>query len=134
MNFEKLYNEAKSVINPRQLSPYVEAGGVGAALLTNSGNIFVGACLDTPCSLGFCAERAAAASMITAGKNQVVKMIAVDWDGKILPPCGTCREFISQLHEKNYNAEVMVAEGKVMTLEELMPFDWKKKSNKEERE
>jgi cytidine deaminase len=63
--------------------------------------------------------------MITARENRVVKMVAVNWDGKILPPCGRCREFISQLHPDNPNAEVMVGEGKVVTLQELLPFDWR---------
>ena len=75
--------------------------------------------------MGFCAEHAAAAAMITAGENRVVKMVAVNWDGMILPPCGRCREFISQLHEENPNTEVLVAKGRVMTLRELLPFDWR---------
>ena len=125
MKFDKLYKRAKSVINPRQLTKHAEAGGVGAALLTESGNIYEGVCLDTACSLGFCAEKAAAAAMITAGENQIKKMIAVDWDGSIIPPCGSCREFISQLHPNNLNTEVMVTEGKIMTIEDLLPRDWK---------
>ena len=64
--------------------------------------------------------------MITAGENRVLKMVAVDWDGSILPPCGRCREFISQLHERNKEAEVLVAEGEICSLEELLPYDWKK--------
>ena len=36
--------------------------------------------------MGFCAEHAAAAAMITAGQNLVLKMVAVNWDGEILPP------------------------------------------------
>jgi len=75
--------------------------------------------------MGFCAEHAAAAAMITAGENRVVKMVAVNWDGKILPPCGRCREFISQLHPENSNAEIMVNEKTVVTLRELLPFDWR---------
>lgn len=80
-------------------------------------------CIDTACSMGFCA---AEASMITEGENRVLKMIAVGNKGDIMPPCGRCREFISQLHEDNVNTEVMVSEGKIVTLNELMPFDWRK--------
>ena len=91
MEFDELYQQAKSVINPRRLSQEAEAGGVGAALLTESGTVYRGVCIDTACSMGFCAEHAAAAAMVTAGENYVVKMIAVNWDGRILPPCGRCR-------------------------------------------
>lgn len=125
MTFDELYKQAKSVIHPRKLSDYAEAGGVGAAILSESGKVYTGVCIDTACSMGFCAEHAAAAAMITAGESRVLKMIAVDWDGRILPPCGRCREFISQLHDDNLKAEVMVGEGIVVTLRELLPYDWR---------
>ena len=126
MSFDELYERANAVLNPRKLSEYAEAGGVGAAILSEGGNVYTGVCIDTACSMGFCAEHAAAAAMITAGQNRVLKMVAVDWDGSILPPCGRCREFISQLHDENIKAEVMVAEGRVVTLEQLLPYNWKK--------
>ena len=125
VEFDELYQQAKSVLNPRRLSPEAEAGGVGAAILSESGKIYTGVCIDTSSSMGFCAEHAAAAAMITAGENRVVKMVAVNWDGMILPPCGRCREFISQLHEENATTQVLVTKGTVMTLRELLPFDWR---------
>jgi cytidine deaminase len=125
MNFEELYKIAKSVIYPRKLSEYADAGGVGAAILTESGKVYTGVCIDTACSMGFCAEHAAAAAMITAGENRVLKMIAVGSAGNIMPPCGRCREFISQLHKDNLSTEVMVKEAVVVTLKELLPHDWR---------
>ena len=125
MEFDELYQQAKSVLNPRRLSDEAEAGGVGAALLAESGKVYTGVCIDTSSSMGFCAEHAAAAAMVTAGESRVVKMIAVLWDGKILPPCGRCREFISQLHPNNPEAEVIVSEEKIVLLRELLPYDWR---------
>jgi len=125
MTFEELYTRAKAVLNPRRLSPEAEAGGVGAALLSDSGAVYVGVCIDTACSMGFCAEHAAAAAMVTAGGHRVLKMVAVNWDGAILPPCGRCREFISQLHEDNRAAKVLVAEGVIVPLHRLLPHDWR---------
>lgn len=125
MTFDELYNQAKSVLNPRRLSSEAEAGGVGAALLTESGAVYIGVCIDTACSMGFCAEHAAAAAMVTAGENRVLKMVAVNWDGQLLPPCGRCREFISQLHDANLDTEVLVTGGVVLTLRELLPYDWR---------
>lgn len=126
MTFDELYQAAKSVLNPRKLSAYAEAGGVGAALLSAGGKVYTGVCIDTACSMGFCAEHAAAAAMITAGESQVRMMIAVGWDGQIMPPCGRCREFISQLHDDNLQTQVMVAADRVMTLQALLPYDWRK--------
>jgi cytidine deaminase len=125
VNFDELYQHAKSVIHPRRLSESADAGGVGAALLTDSGAVYVGVCIDTACSMGFCAEHAAAAAMVTAGENRIVKMVAVNWNGGVLPPCGRCREFISQLHPENVKAEVLVGAGKVVTLRNLLPHDWR---------
>lgn len=123
--FDDLYQAAKVTLNPWQLSESAESGGVAAALLTQNGNIHLGVCIDTACSMGFCAEHAAAAAMVTAKENHVVKMIAVGWDGRIMPPCGRCREFVSQLHDQNLNAEVMVAKDKVVRLDDLLPHDWR---------
>jgi cytidine deaminase len=125
MTFEELYQQARSTLNPRRLSDMAESGGVGAALLTENGKVYLGVCIDTSSGMGFCAEHAAAAAMVTAGENHVVKMVAVNWDGKVLPPCGRCREFISQLHPENIHAEVLVTSEKVVTLQELLPYDWR---------
>ena len=126
MTFPELYEKAKAVLNPRRLSDYAEAGGVGAALVSDGGNVYTGVCIDTSSSMGFCAEHAAVAAMLTAGEaGRILMIVAVNWDGRILPPCGRCREFISQLHTENRNTEVMVAKDTVLTLRELLPYDWK---------
>ena len=125
MGFDELYQRAINVINPKKLSKFAESGGVGAAILTNIGNVYVGVCIDTACSMGFCAEHAAAAAMITSGENIISKVIAVNWNGDILPPCGRCREFLSQLADENINAEVMVKENVIVSLRDLIPYDWR---------
>lgn len=53
--WDKLYNEARKVQNGRIVSPFIEAGSVAAAILTKSGNIYVGVCIDTASTLGMCA-------------------------------------------------------------------------------
>ena len=121
IDYARLYEAARDVVNPRRLSASSEAGGVGAAILTDKGNLYRGVCIDTPCSMGFCAEHAAAAAMITAGENRVVAMVAVNWEGTIYPPCGRCREFIRQLHDDNIHAKVMAGPEMILTLEELLP-------------
>lgn len=125
MEFQELYQIAKETLNPWKLSDDVEAGGVAAALVTDQGNVYKGVCIDTACSMGFCAEHAAISAMITARENRILKIVAVGWDGKIMPPCGRCRELIKQVHSENKNTEVLVAEDKVMTIAELLPFDWR---------
>lgn len=122
VSFDTLCTQAKSVLNPRRLSSEAEAGGVGAALLAVNGKVYTGVCIDTGSSMGFCAEHAAAGAMVTDGESRVLKMVAVDWEGRVIPPCGRCREFISQLHDENDATEVMVREGVVVTLRDLLPY------------
>lgn len=77
------------------------------ALVTNSGNIFVGVCIDTACSLGMCAERNAIANMITCGETKIEKLIVVRSDGEVGMPCGACRELMMQLDENSGDIAIM---------------------------
>lgn len=130
MSFDELYKRALEVVNPREFSYYCTGGEVGAAIQSESGNIYTGVCINSACGVGFCAEHSAAAAMITNGENVINKVIAINKKGDILPPCGRCREFLGQLSDLNADAEVMVEEGKVLTLAELLPYDWRKIKNK----
>ena len=122
MEFTELYQAALEVLQPRRISPDVEAGGVAAALVTDQGNVYRGVCIDTSCSMGFCAEHAAIAAMLTAGENWVEKIVAVNWDKHILPPCGRCREFLLQLG--NPETLVLVAEDTAVPVKDLLPYAW----------
>ena len=124
MEFNKLYDIAKNTLNPRAISKNSYAGSVAAAILSESGRVYTGVCIDTPCSMGFCAEHAAIAAMITAGENRITKVIAVYEDGTIIPPCGRCREFICQIHDENYKCEVMIKKDKILTINDLLPYRW----------
>ncbi len=122
-----LYTAAKAVLKPRNVSEIIEAAGVGAAVESVSGKIYVGVCIDGACTLGICAERNAIFNMITNGEDSIKRVIAVNWDGKVLAPCGACRELMTQLMPKEYrNIEVMLDyEGnRVVTLGELTPEWW----------
>lgn len=124
--WEKLYNEAKRVHNPRTVSSMVDAGGVASAILTKAGNIYVGVCIDTCSSLGMCAERNAIANMITNGEHEIDKVIAVMGNGKSGPPCGACQELMMQLGQNGGDIEIMIDYDtrKTVTLGELMPNWW----------
>ena len=95
--WQELYDAAKQVLKPRDISKIIEAGGVSAAIESVSGKIYVGVCVDTACTLGVCAERNAIFNMITNGEDSIKRVIAIDRDGKAIPPCGACREFMTQL-------------------------------------
>ena len=123
--WDKLYQAAKAVQNPRTISPFVDAGGVGAAILTRAGSIYTGVCIDTACSLGMCAERAAIAAMLTGGESQIEKVVAIMPDGRVGPPCGACQELMMQLDAESGSIEILLdyETKRTCTLGELTP-DW----------
>ncbi len=130
LEWKRLYEAAKSVQNNRKISDYVEAGGVAAAILSSSGKIYTGVCVDTCSTLGICAERNAIFNMLTNGENEITKVIAVMSDGRTGTPCGACRELIVQLMPKNYKSvEIMLdyEKGETITLGELTPLWWTEK-------
>ena len=125
--WKNLYDEAMKVLNPRKISEWMEAGGVAAAVESESGKIYTGVCVDSACTLGICAERNAIFNMITQGEQRIRRVIAVNWNGKAMPPCGACRELMAQLMPDGYrDIKIMLdyEKEKVLTLGELTPKWW----------
>lgn len=122
--WKKVYDSARAVVNPKRISEQMCSGGVGAAVMTKTGNIYTGVCIDTDCSLGMCAERNAISTMITSGEFEIKMVAAIDKKGHILPPCGACREFMMQLKNSS-DIEVLVDnKGTVVKLKDLMPYSY----------
>lgn len=125
--WEELYRAAKAVQRDRKISDYVEAGGVAAAILSESGRIYTGVCVDTCSTLGICAERNAIFNMITNGEQRISKVLAIMPDGKTGAPCGACRELMVQLMPEDHKSvEIMLdySTGRIVTLGELTPEWW----------
>lgn len=125
--WERLYREVHRVLKPRKVSEMMETAGVAAAVESTSGNIYVGVCVDSACTLGICAERNAIFNMLTNGEDAIRRVVAVNRDGKVLAPCGACRELMAQLMPDRYREiEVMMdyETGEVVTLGALTPRWW----------
>ena len=125
MKWKELYNKARGKLNPRTISPFIDAGGVAAAILTDSGNVYTGVCIDTACTLGMCAERNAIANMITNGESKITKLVCVMSNGNVGSPCGACREYLMKLDKDSAYIEILVnvETEKTVKLSELLP-DW----------
>lgn len=125
--WKMMYEAAKSAQNERRLSRYVDAGGVAAAVLSKSGKIYTGVCIDTCSTLGICAERNAIFQMITAGEHEIARVLAIMPNGRTGAPCGACRELMVQLMPDSYqNVEIMLDYqiGKTVSLGALTPEWW----------
>ena len=106
---------------------------VGAALLTKSGRVFVGANIEnasfTPT---VCAERVAFFKAISEGEREFSAIAIVG--GKhgnvtdMFMPCGVCRQVMAEFCDDDF--EIIVAltpdDFKSFTLKELLPFGFSK--------
>lgn len=125
--WQEMFEAAKAVQSERRISEYVTAGEVSAAVLSESGKIYTGVCIDTCSTLGICAERNAIFNMITHGEQKIRRVLAIMPDGKSGAPCGACRELMVQLMPDDYKSVEILLDydsGRVMTLGELTPEWW----------
>ena len=112
-------------------APYSEFC-VGAALLCADGEVFVGVNIENG-SYGatICAERSAFCSAVSAGKSEFVAIAVVGAEKgtkprKICPPCGICRQFMSEFCSRDFT--VLLYDGQAViekTLGELLPEAFK---------
>ena len=125
--WKEMLQAARAVQNGRKISDFVDVGGVAAAILSSSGKIYTGVCVDTCSTLGICAERNAIFNMITNGEQEIERVLAIMSNGKSGPPCGACRELMVQLMPGRYqNIQVLIdlETEEIVTLDELTPKWW----------
>ncbi len=102
---------------------------VGAALLTQQGNIFTGCNVENiSYGLTVCAERnAIAAAVATEGGHQMkIQAIAIA-NNRQLPcsPCGACRQVIAEFAQKNTFVIFLGQEGiEITTISDLLPAEF----------
>ena len=122
-----MYEAAKTVRGHKVISDYVTAGEVSAAILSKSGKIYTGVCVDTCSTLGICAERNAIFNMITNGEYEIARVLCISPNEGKGAPCGACRELMVQLMPGKYkDIEIMInyKTDSVMKLGELTPEWW----------
>ena len=102
---------------------------VGAALLTQQGNIFTGCNVENiSYGLTVCAERnAIAAAVVTEGGDRMkIQAIAIA-NNRQLPcsPCGSCRQVIAEFAQKNTFVIFLGQEGiEITTISDLLPAEF----------
>lgn len=123
----EMYEAAKAVLSERRISEYVTCGEESAAILSKSGKIYTGVCIDTNSTLGICAERNAIFNMITNGEHEIDKVLCILPDGSNGAPCGACRELMVQIMARKYHdIEIMLdySTGRTVKLGEITPEWW----------
>ncbi len=130
--WEEMYLKAKEEYHPEEVSPFIEAHHVVAAVQSaKTDKIYTGFCIEGASGvINLCAERTAALNMYINEGNLVVKrMIAFRNDppknnGGM--PCGACREFFMQAAYENRDMEILTdyETRKVVYLRDLIPNWW----------
>lgn len=123
MNKKELIKEALKA-KEKAYVPYSNFH-VGAALLTNSGELFTGCNIEIASySPTLCAERTAIFKAVSEGYREI-KEIAVVGDSNYSYPCGVCRQV---LREFGKDARIYVANSendyREYTLEDLLPHSF----------
>ncbi|MDD4159890.1 MAG: cytidine deaminase [Synergistaceae bacterium] len=100
---------------------------VGAAILFDDGSVVSGCNVENGSyGLSICAERNAMAAAVNEGHLKPVAIAVVGGrQGEICPPCGACRQFLSEF---NSNLSIVLEDkGKpiVYSLRELLPLQFK---------
>jgi len=113
--------ESARAVRDNAYAPY-SGFRVGAAVISESGKIYVG-CNVESASYGasLCAERAALAQMIAAGEHRVVTVVVFVDGAEPAMPCGICRQWICELGP---HAEIVTATPtrvKRANIDQLMP-------------
>ena len=128
--WEKMYLEAKKEYHPEEISPFINAHHVVAAVESESGKIFTGFCIESASGvMNLCAERVAALNMyVNSGETVIKRLIAFrsnpPKNGGM--PCGACREFLMQLSYENHNMEILTdyETRKTVLLKDVIPNWW----------
>ncbi|MEW4306697.1 cytidine deaminase [Rossellomorea marisflavi] len=122
MNVQQMITEAKAA---RELAyvPYSRFQ-VGAALLTKDGKVYRGCNIENAAySMCNCAERTALFKAYSEGDKDFSMLTVVADTKRPVPPCGACRQVISELCPKDMRVVLTNLNGDVreLTVAELLP-------------
>ncbi len=98
---------------------------VAAIVVSKSGKFYEGMSMEFDCILGACAERTAFYKMMP--DEDEIQIVVAMHKKDILPPCGSCRELMTQMNRKNINNTwVIVSKTEKIKLKDLIPYNWQK--------
>jgi len=128
MDYRRLVESAKRA-QKYSYSPY-SAMKVGAAILTDDGNIYTGCNIENSSfGLTICAERTAIFKAISEGKRKFGAIAISSKGASPIPPCGACRQV---LHDLTGDIDIVLTDKNnrivVIRLSMLFPYPFENKS------
>jgi cytidine deaminase len=97
---------------------------VGAAIRAEDGRIYSGCNIENVAFPdGWCAETTAISHMVMAGAREIVEVAVIAEKLPLCPPCGGCRQKLSEFARPQTRVWLCDATGpqKALTLAELLP-------------
>ncbi len=127
MTEEELIIKAREML-ASSYAPYSKFR-VGAALLTESGEVFTGCNVENSaygCTI--CAERVAIYNAISNGRYRFREMAVISDSETYTTLCGSCRQVLSEFCEKDFLILLCNHKGEYIkaTLGELLPLQFSK--------
>lgn len=98
---------------------------VGAAILSDDQRTYVGCNVENVAyPLGQCAEAGAISAMIADGAKHIKEILVVSPNHDFCPPCGGCRQKISEFSGPKTLVHMANCDGEITTvsMKELLPF------------
>lgn len=132
MSYIELYNEAFTMLKPQKFSKRIRISETSCAILAENGKIYSGINLNASCGLSYCAETSAISAMLNDGIITIKELLVMDKRGKIITPCGSCLELITQISPINRNSLVWINQDRTIFIKDLYPIDWKTEKDKNE--
>lgn len=117
IGWDTLRDKANEIAT-RAYAPYSDFP-VGAAALVDDGRIVVGCNVENASyGLALCAECAVVCALHATGGGRLVALVCVDSAGRLLMPCGRCRQLLME----HGGVELLIdAQGGPRTLGQLLP-------------
>ncbi|MFD2760830.1 cytidine deaminase [Lentibacillus juripiscarius] len=101
---------------------------VGAAVKTASGKVYTGCNIENAAyPVSCCAERVAIFRAVADGEHSFLEMAVAADTARPVPPCGSCRQVMSEFFDSGLNIHLTNAHNdvKTLTMEELLPFSFR---------
>jgi len=97
---------------------------VGAAIRTASGQVFSGCNVENLAyPQGTCAEAGAIAAMCAAGEREIAAVLVIADAPDPVPPCGGCRQKLSEFAAPGVPVTMMTTDGleRTLSMDQLLP-------------